>query len=410
MADLLDRKSIQFKGGNDPANLGTMSPQQVEFFLLKRALIEAADEKHFAMLADVTSMPRHYGKRIKKTIWYPLLDDRNVNDQGINAEGVHTTHGNLYGSSRDPGNITKELPFMREQGGRINRVGYKRDEITSTLQEFGFFDEYTEDAMIFDYDSQLRYHFNREALRGAHKINEDIIQITLLNSAGVVRYAGAATADDEMTGEGNIKSIVTYRDLVQLRLQLDRNKCPTATKMVTGTTFVDTVTIPKARYMFVGTELEPLLESMADSFGQPAFKPVEKYAAGTKTVNHEIGMIAGFRVISILEMTRWEGAGAAVVDNEDGLHTATNEAGEERYTVFPMLVVGSGSFTHVGFETDRGSKRIKFRIIHKAPSPENASNDEPYGKHGFYSIRWYQSVLVYYPQWIAVQKTLAPFA
>ena len=39
-------------------------------------------------LADVTSMPKNMGKKIVKYQYVPLLDDDNINDQGINAEGV----------------------------------------------------------------------------------------------------------------------------------------------------------------------------------------------------------------------------------------------------------------------------------------------------------------------------------
>lgn len=39
-------------------------------------------------LASVTNMPKNYGKTIKVYEYIPMLDDRNINDQGIDAAGV----------------------------------------------------------------------------------------------------------------------------------------------------------------------------------------------------------------------------------------------------------------------------------------------------------------------------------
>ena len=62
---------------------GAGSSQMNTFFWQRKALIEAQKEMYFTPLADVTSMPKHYGKEIKVFHYIPLLDDRNVNDQGF---------------------------------------------------------------------------------------------------------------------------------------------------------------------------------------------------------------------------------------------------------------------------------------------------------------------------------------
>ena len=53
----------------------------------KKALIEAKKKMFFGQMADTTSMPKHYGKTIVKYHYLPLLDDANINDQGIDANG-----------------------------------------------------------------------------------------------------------------------------------------------------------------------------------------------------------------------------------------------------------------------------------------------------------------------------------
>ena len=61
---------------------------------------------------------KHYGRKIKKYHYLPLLDDRNVNDQGIDATGAYISNGNLYGSSKDIGYISGKIPTLTEHGGR----------------------------------------------------------------------------------------------------------------------------------------------------------------------------------------------------------------------------------------------------------------------------------------------------
>jgi hypothetical protein len=56
-----------------------------------QAIIDAKKDMYFTPLADVVSMPKHMGKQIKVYQYVPLLDDRNNNDQGIDANGVTLT-------------------------------------------------------------------------------------------------------------------------------------------------------------------------------------------------------------------------------------------------------------------------------------------------------------------------------
>jgi len=53
-----------------------------------------------------------------------------------------------------------------------------------------------------------------------------------------------------------------------------------------------------------------------------------------------------FRIVVVPEMMKWEGAGAA-----EGVNAGYQATGGN-YEVFPMLVVGDGSFTNNGLQTD----------------------------------------------------------
>lgn len=454
-----------------PTTPSSAGNQIVNEFYQKKALIEAQKEQYFSQLADVTSMPKNMGKKIKRYHYLPLLDDANLNDQGIDAAGVAISSaaytvtlaglvqtyaveanataaaaainaiqagvavksgsvtpwtvtsskrvlnsstqvltaavlsavpfsvrtqgsGNLYGSSKDIGSISGKMPALSETGGRVNKVGFKRKEIEGTIEKFGFFDEYTQESLDFDTDAELMMHINREMVMGANEITEDALQIDLINSAGVIKYAGDATQNSEIGSA----DLVTYGDLLRLSIDLDNNRTPKMTTVITGTRLVDTKTLPAARIAYIGTELLPTFKAMKDLHNNPAFISVEKYAAGGTTVTGEVGAVDQFRIVVVPEMMKWSGAGALVTDSinyDNGVH----------YDVFPILVVGDESFTTIGFQTD--GKTVKFKITHKAPGEATADRNDPYGETGFMSIKWYYGFMALRPERLALIKTVA---
>ena len=379
---------------NQGGNTSTVGTQLRDFYYARDAITEVAKDQYFTQLASTTDMPKHYGQRIIRYIYVPLLDDRNINDQGIDATGATITNGNLYGSSKDIGKITDKMPVLSESGGRVNRVGFVRKTLEGTFQNYGYFTEYTEDSLNFDTDEELMMHINREMLNGASQISEALIQADLLNNAGVVKYAGTATSAAGI----DKTSIVTFQDLVNLTTDLDNNRTPKDTKINTSTVKIDTKTINAARLMYIGSELKNTLRKMKDFFNEKAFVGVQHYAAGTTPLRGEIGSIDEFRIIVVPEMMHWSAAGATATAN-DGIHVTNGKA-----NVYPMLVVGSESFTTIGFQSD--AKSVKYKIIHKKPS-ENAGLHNPYGKIGFMSIQWWYGFMVIRPERIALIKTAA---
>ena len=447
------------------------STQLIPFYWQRKALIDLKREMYFGQLADTTNMPKHFGKTIKVFHYIPLLDDRNINDQGIDATGAtianevtiivtdpsgaqrfavgegadaaaaltaakakaldmfknlgmsETTYdaaktaleaanwtveeseavnsgGNLYGSSKDVGTITGKLPVISETGGRVNRVGFTRLTIEGSIENFGFFDEYTEDSVNFDNDSDLMQHISRETLRAANEVVEDMIQIDLLNGAGIVFYGGDATSMATLTGEsGSTPSVLDYETLVRIETSLNDNLCPKDTTVISGSRMTDTKVIGASRYAYVGSELKLNLLKMKDFHDEKAFVPVAQYAEAGKVASGEIGSIGSFRFIEVPKMLHWDGAGAAVTTNGGYLES------NGKYNVYPMLVVGSKSFTTIGFQTD--GENTKFKILHKKPGSGSANRTDPYGKVGFYSIQWWYGTMILRPEWIACAKVVA---
>lgn len=456
--------------------------QMNEFFWQKKALIDARREMYFMPMADVTAMPKHYGKTIKVYHYIPLLDDRNVNDQGIDAAGaaidateffvkfgqktysfdvegdadtflaavnaieasvasksgsgpwiitvsknslvagtesetdavtaavadaslprvltVNQGSGNLYGSSKDVGTITSKLPVVSETGGRVNRVGFTRIVREGSISKLGFFTEYSQEAMDFDSDAELMMHMNRELVNGAVQISEAALQIDLLNGAGVIAYAGDAVSDATVSGESADPAVVDYKDLFNLSLLLDDNRTPRQTKIITGSRMIDTKTIRGGRVMYIGNELQATVEEMTDPFNNQAFVHAHQYGAATTLMNGEIGSVAQFRIIVVPEMQHWEGGGAVV-----GTNPGYRDDGGQNYNIYPMLVVGDGSFTTIGFQI--GGKGVKWKMIHKKPGKEIADRTNPYGEIGFHSIKWWYGTMILRPERLALLKTLA---
>lgn len=389
------------------SSIDTKPENQFHNFLwIKKSLIEAAKEQFFLPLASTIKLEKHYGKKVKRYLYVPLLDDRNQNDQGIDAKGakIDPGSGNLYGSSRDIGIITSKLPVLGEHGGRVNRVGFTRIDREGSITKYGVFTEFSRENFDFDTDPELKSHILDELMKGMNQVTEAQLQIDLLNAAGVTLFTGSATDDDEITGEGGTPSVVSYDDIRRIDRILTDNRCPNQTTIVSGSNKIDTKTVAKGRIAFISNDLRPLLEDMVNKKGDSVWIPVHQYSAATTPLNGEIGAIGPLRFVVVPEMLKWEGDGAQVTTNPG--YRATEKGGHEHYDIYPILIVGEDSFNTIGFLTD--GKSFKFNLITKLPGRETATRDEPYGEMGFSSVRWYYGTLINRPERIAVIKTVCP--
>lgn len=470
-----------------PSSIG---PQARTDMFVRKAILDAREKSVFSQMSSLKQMPKHQGKKIKQQRYFPVLDDRNINDQGIDAAGKSTTHvktivitvkntgqvyyvvnkpvmgttvtpaaaataaeaaailvlkndlkvtsatntfaayvtaataagyvvdvtqpavpvmGNLWASSKDIGTITDSMPTLTEEGGRVNRVGNTRIEIEGTIAKFGFFREYTAESENFDSDTEIEMNLSKLLVDAAYEVNEAQVQIALIQGAGVVRFGGDATSNATMTGNNvqtgtapKANSVISYADLMRLNTTLNDNKCAKDTKFIFGSTMIDTRVIKGGRVLYVGSELEISLAKMTNFFGKPAFISIEHYgaAASASLLEGEIGAIGPFRIVVAPNMLKWSGDGATATTNQGYYET------NGKFDVFPMLAVGTGSFTHIGFQSE-GTSSGKFTTIHKRPGRETADRNDPYGEKGFMSTKWYFGLMVLRPEWLACLRTLA---
>lgn len=422
---------------------------------IKEALEDMVKEQYFSQMSGTMNMPKHMGKTIKKHVYIPLLDDRNQNSQGIDANGNALTgrkSGNLYGSSKDVGTMTAKMPVLTEFGGRVNRVGFTRKVIESSFHKFGFFYEFTEEALTFDDDASLLRHMGKEALRGANEINEDMIGMELLYGAGIRHYAGNATslATVSATTAGS-ECLISYKTLQRMAIELKENRAPNRLKAITGTRIVDSRIVGSGYALYVGYPLENHFRDMDQ------FIPQEKYASGHTPLRGEIGAVGQFRIIVVPEMPEfraegadassanssqkakfqysaktaddwsadmtanpmhggisedltyhaWQGGTAAAADSWNGNAPSVKAAtAGDKWDVFPCLAVASEAFTIIGFQT--GGAGAKFKMITRMPGAEAADHNDPYGETGFTSLKWFHGMMIERPEWISVALTVAP--
>lgn len=380
----------------------------------KKAIIDIKDEMILSQMSGTMSQPKNQGKEVVKHRYIPLLSNENSGgaDLGLDSSGTAYANGNLYGSSRGTGFIEGKLPDLGETSERVNKVSFSRKEVKGNIVNRGFFFEWSKDEVNFDSDPMMKQHITTEAIRGANQINEDVLGIELINGAGVNYYAGDATTKATI----DEKSIPTIQDLIRLDTELDNNKCPRDTKVITGSRLVDTKTVAGARYMFISPDAKMDFMSIKALNGtDDAFVPVEQYQAASgnskfiKTIHGEIGKVGPFRLVVHPKMLRYSDASGKAVGKNWTSTSATDPFRNDgtKFEVYPCLVVGSQAFTHIGFEFGAGTAQ-KFNVVTKTPE-ELRSKANPYAKTGMTVVEFWNGVLIERPEWIAVYNIASKY-
>ena len=429
-------------------------------FWSKGAIREAAKKRTFTQLGDRLTQPKHYGDEIVKERQFPILHELNRIDGGIDATTAsvvlntfyaYNTAGSLvgtfnaidyaadagdvagvvgsklaqdaavaaaaggkvlngtgalYGGDADYAVVSGTFPSLTEEGGNVNAVNTKSVTVRGNVSEFGLHTKFTQKSI--DMDSRVGILAQKTKALGEAKgdIYEQQVQADLLAASEVNRsFAGVnatSLATLDQTGE------LTFADLRLMEQELKRLLVPRDTKIISGSTKIDTKVVGKAYYVYVGQELTPMLEDMQHN-SVNVWVPVEQYADAGMTAEGEIGKIGRFRFIEVDNMMKYRGAGAPdatvqtwATSDTAGYHATSVNGATESFDVFPVLFVGSDSFATVGFEGD--SSQIKTAM------PKADAHNDPFGKNGSMSISWYFGTLIYKAERIMQVATVAPIA
>jgi len=431
---LYDGEPIQYNQGGTTSSVPAL--QLNDYHFTKYAVTEAAKKKVFSQMATKTAIPKHYGTTIKLYREYPILDERNINDQGVDGNGlvmvrtkwyawdasnVRTEHptkaaalasagqvriqsgeGNLYGSSRDMVVQNGAFPFIGEntkKGGVYNRVGWTKDVLTAKMERFSFSVGYTRNAFDLDTDDQLAIKTAKKIGEAFGDIRESQIRNALIDQGSVnATYSGLATQVSEI----DESSVVTYADLRSLQTQLDLARCPYDTTIITGSTKIGTAVIPAARYIYIPVEVESTIEDITHN-GENKFTDVAEYAdagkvdtASAMSALGEIGKVGKFRFISVYDMPKYAGKGADVTDgvdaNADGVEdTAEGFAHTDgKFDAFPLLVVGANSYRTISLAGEVA------KVKHGKPMV--IPNVDELGDNGSMAIEWWFGILFEKPE------------
>ncbi len=439
-------------------NTSSVGPQLTLHHMIRQALIEQAKDQLFTQMASTINLPKNTGKAIVRNVYRPIISDYNPNDQGIDAAGVviplvkatsadkqvayeamhgklvriegesvadyktriatfmakaadasEGNSGNLWGSSKSLAVVTARMPKIGENGGRINRVGTTRVTLKSTLENYGFFSEYSRDSIDFDTDAQLEMHMTREIIRAANEVYEATLQADLIAGAGVQMYANGSVGLADLSNDNalNNPSEATYLDFIRMGIVLDQNRCPTDTQIISGSGASDTKVIGAARFAYIDATLLLNLRQLQDPFGNKAFIEVEHYAKAGSVAHGEVGAIGPLRFIVHPEMMHRAGVGTTAGSTGTPPAASNYYQTGGNFDAYPIMIVGSDSFNTISFKSGRGAAGSKLEIIHKRPGAETADRNDPFGKTGFMSVQWWYGSLITRPEWIACLWTIA---
>ena len=376
--------------------------------LIEKGIRTAKKDIIFEQLCDSRTMPMNMGKTLKvhKTLY--ILDDLNVNDQGLDTTGTVTANGNLYGSSRSVVDVTNGLPLLSEGAGRVNRVGVTRITKEGTLTRMGAFLEYTDEVDKFS-DAKMEVQYYEKMGELAAELYDDYLQKELLGACGIEYYGGVATSLLTVTGTdatNTVASDLEYEGILDIEDMLEANYAKMNTSIIDGSRNVGTVPVNASYFAYCGRDTVRSLNGLQDDFSQKAFVPARMYAAAGNLAKNEVGAVHSTRFIQAQRMMKYDGCGAKVGASPTGGYksttltaagaTARGQVGGAGayYDGLPIIYVTKGAFATVGLQ---GNKKINFL----SKKPGVASYEDPHGLQGIYSFNFFAGSITLEPEKMA---------
>jgi len=395
----------------------------------------AIEENLYSQMADRRNMPKRYGKTYKVSKWLHILDDDNMNDQGnlVWDEGTGTyvpvtdnagykagnkcfldhrydgadsaakhaaaladatayansggfpapveiaagTHnGNQYGSSRDVGYVTDNMPVLTEGSTGVNRVGVTKITVETSLKRFGNYLEYSDEVELFS-EEPTQIHYKEELGYMAGQVQDDLTQIDMLNAAGVVAYTGTATSRDTVTDI--MAGVSAYNLIRKTTKQLFINKAKKTTSVIGASTKISTMPVNAGWTAYIDSDVKYDLESVVDTSGDIAWIPVHKYASSGNVMKGEVGAIHDTRFIESPRQMFWK---------------KDEEFNSQAADVHAILYITPESFATVGLQGNN-------KIVFKSKAPGKADSTDVYGLRGFFSYNFFYASIVLQPERIA---------
>ena len=363
-----------------------------------RAGIKAATRQNvYGQFVSRKEMPSKMGRTFKISKFLHMYD-RALNDAEFSAKGYMTAR------SADAVSLALTNASLAEGAGAVNKRSLQKITVETSFARYGEMIDYTDEVELFSED-YIQVKYREELGELANSRMEDLIQLDMLGT-GTVMFTGTATSKGTIgagiatDGSEDSEWKISY-DLIRKAVRkLTRNRAKKNTSIVTGSTKIDTQTIPAAYYAIIGADVKADLENLTRGSSyekEYVYRPVHKYGDAAKLAEREIGQMYEVRFIESESAVVYTGKGADVPAGYVGELSYTGTIGTDaKFDVFPILFPTENSFATVGL---KGQGKIKFN----AQDPSKIELINPYGTTGFFSYNfWYAGIILEEEKLLAV--------
>lgn len=449
---------------------GNYAPQLEDFYWQRKALTDLRHKAVFTQMASMINMPKHYGEKIRRYHYIPLLDDRNINDQGIDATGKSLAN-EVTITITDPAGASRYA--VGDGSDAATALTAAQDEAASIFKNIGIFD--TDYATTKSKLEAAGWTVTEgTAVNGSGNLygsSRDVGTITdklptLNEQGGRVNRVGWT----RLTMEGTFSSFGFFEEYTedsiqfdtdaQLREHIAREAIRGANELYEAT--LQTDLLNAANTVFYGGTATSMSELTGDT--SATVKSTLDYSTlihldtllnnllcpkDTKIVTgstmQDTKVIPSARYafigpelrISLMKMKDFHNEPAFIPIEKYGAATkiANGEIGaigNFRFIENPNMQIWKGKGAAVtdnaGYYETNGHYDVfpilfigsdSFNTIGfntdgrsskfriKSQKPGQADFIDPYGKRGFWSIQWYYGFMPVRPEWIACVKVVA---
>jgi N4-gp56 family major capsid protein len=373
-------------------------------FVTKAVAEMAPRKRFFSQRSNPIAMPKNYGDTLTKEVRLPILHKDNLIDANIDASTataiqnmfiaynsagaiagtydvstyavtnsvtidaartacynaavtaagaggkVKMGSGYLLNGKADYAVAEQSIPVLPEEGGVVGLLNSTSKLVSAKITFHAIGLKYTVRSVDLDSRKNQVAQKIKDLSRATHELKEIQVQNSIIAASEVNRLIASTTATtiSQMTAA----DILTYDALQGFEQALLAEDVPMDTEIIEGTTKIDTKVVEDGWVVYINRELMPAIRKVKGPDGTTlAFIPKSQYAAGTMLLDGEFGAIGSFRFVVVPDLPAYRGKGSSV-----SADTATDKLNRHatggKYDIFPMIVVGSDSFSTTGF-TDK---------------------------------------------------------
>jgi N4-gp56 family major capsid protein len=211
----------------------------------------------------------------------------------------------------------------------------------------------------------------------------ELVRYSTLKAGTNVFYSGGVTA------RASVDGTITRGDLRKIYRSFKKNRAKEISEIIAPTAKVATEPVGKAYFIVGHTDLA------ADLMNVPGFTPIEKYAAGTKVMDGEVGKVENFRFILNELFAPFLAAGTS-----GSTYLTNGLSGTGQADVYPMLAFAKNAYAIVPLQ---GANAVKPMV----KNPGAPTQGDELGQRGFVSWKGWQATAILNDAWMARYEVAA---